>query len=95
MSKEYVGLVDNGKNIVKCLGCDSELFTIWDTSNEENRVDENKTIVYAKCPFCGDYTKKVDFFKGSSIGVPDSGKISHVDFGDFENNCQEFLPQKS
>jgi len=95
MSKEYVGLVDNGKQEIKCLGCDKSLFVVWDTVGEEKKDEDSKTVVYARCPFCDDVTKKVDFYKGGSIGIPDSGIISHVDFGEFENNCQELLPVKA
>jgi len=90
MSDEYVGLEDMGKTNMNCLGCAETIGIIWDVDpNEDDMIK-----VKAKCPFCSGLTKTFEVRKNSRIGIPDGDKITHIDFGDYDNGIHELLPAK-
>lgn len=89
MGDEFLGLKDNGKEVISCFSCGENLCVIWD-------VDPSATetmFVIAKCPFCENgKSKKYVVKKKNKLGIPDSGKISHIDFEDSDGNTQMLLP---
>jgi len=91
MSEEYVGLEDNGKEVISCLGCGENLGIIWDV---DPNVETKDLKIKAVCPFCGDNSKTYETRKNSRIGIPDSGKIEYIEFGDYDGETQSLLPKR-
>lgn len=85
MVSEYKGYEDNGKHVLKCLGCDRSLITVFDVGGEVSKSRE----VRAKCGICGDVSNKYTSIGDIKISLGENGESSdyeRVEFGNGEED---------
>ena len=75
MVAEYKGYEDNGKTVLKCLGCGRSLMTVFDVGGEVAKSRKVK----AKCGICGDVSDVYESIGDIKLSVGNNGESADFD----------------